>query len=95
MYCDNSACQKQTKPHRDKAICISFSSLPWIFTNDQKNFSGMIYLEAAVFGLSIYRSCESAAILGRLSEGEREWNNSVFLLQVELYYTQQLITGQT
>lgn len=95
MFCDNRVHQKQTKTHGDKVICISFSSLSWIFTNDQKNFSGMIYLEAAVFGLPIYRTCESAAILGRLSEGEREWNSSVFLLQVELNYTQQLITGQT
>lgn len=87
MYCDNRARQKQTKPQRDKAICISFSSLPWIFTNDQKNFSGMIYLEAAVFGLSIYRSCESAAILGRLSESEREWNNSVLCSCSRLSYT--------
>lgn len=85
-YRDNRTHQKQTKAHGDKAICISFSSLSWIFTNDQKNFSGMIYLEAAVFGLSIYRTCESSAILSRLSEGEREWNSSVFLLRVELNY---------
>jgi len=84
--------KNQTKPHRDKAICISFSSLPWIFTNDQKNFSGMIYLEAAVFGLSIYRSCESAAILGRPSEGER---GTIVCSCSRLSYTQQLITGQT
>lgn len=85
-YRDNRMHQKQTKTHWDKAICISFSSLSWIFTNDQKNFSGMIYLEAAMFGLSIYRTCESSAILSRLSKGERELNSRVFLLQVELNY---------